>query len=72
MSRVSVVPRAGENRLAKPQAVLHISGSILFWIGIALVTTRGRALRSSPIVGSVTVVGADLATQVILFQTSQS
>jgi hypothetical protein len=65
-------PRAADSRLAKPQAVLHIIGAILFPIGIALVTLKGHELVIVPIVGSLIVVGAVLLFAAIVFQTSQS
>jgi hypothetical protein len=66
------VPRAGGSRLAKPQAVLHIIGAILFPIGIALVTVKGQELVIVPIMGSLIVVAAVVLFAVILFQTSQT
>lgn len=67
-----VVPGAAKSGLAKAQAWLHITGAILFPIGIALVTTRGEALIIVPIVGSLIVLAAVLLFAVIVFQTSQS
>jgi hypothetical protein len=67
-----VVPRAAESGLAKAQAWLHITGAILFPIGIALVTMEGEALVIVPIVGSLVVLAAVLLFAVIVFQTSQS
>jgi hypothetical protein len=67
-----VVPRAAKSGLAKAQAWLHITGAILFPIGIALVTTEGEALVIVPIIGSLVVLAAVLLFAVIVFQTSQS
>lgn len=64
-------PRAGESRLARPQAWLHIIGAVVFPLGIALVTTRGESLVIVPIIGSLIVVGAVALFAAIVFQTSQ-
>jgi hypothetical protein len=61
-----------DDRLAKAQAWLHISGAIAFPIGIAVVTTQGEKLVITAILGSPVVVEAVLLSAVIVFRTSKA
>src|SRR3984957_16533684 len=47
-----LVPAAGDSALAKWQGWLHIAGSILFPVGVAIVIGKGEALIALPIIGS--------------------
>jgi hypothetical protein len=67
-----LVPDAGATALAKAQGWLHMTGAIVFPIGIVLVTTQGEKLVVAPIVGSLIVVAAVLLFAVIVFRTSKA
>jgi len=64
-----LVPDAGASSLAKTQGWLHMTGAIVFPIGIALVTTQGEKLVVAPIIGSLIVVAAVLLFAIIVFRT---
>jgi hypothetical protein len=67
-----MIPAAGGSALAKIQGWLHIVGSILFPIGVAIVILKGPSLIVLPIVGSLIVVAAMALFAVIVFRTSRS
>ena len=53
-----LVPAAGASTLAKAQGWLHIIGSVLFLVGVAIVVLKGASFIAAPIVGSLIVVVA--------------
>ena len=53
-----LVPAAGASTLAKAQGWLHIIGSVLFPVGVAIVVLKGASFIAAPIVGSLIVVVA--------------
>jgi hypothetical protein len=67
-----VFPAAGATVLARIQGWLHIAGSILFPLGVALVLLKGPAFEAAPILGSLLVVGAMALFAVIVFRVSRA
>lgn len=67
-----LVPDAGSSGLAKWQGWLHITGSIIFPVGVGIVITEGDALVAIPILGSLVVLVAVALFAVIVFRTSQT
>jgi hypothetical protein len=67
-----LVPAAGTTMLAKVQGWLHITGAILFPLGVAVVILKGPSFEAAPIAGSLIVVAAIALFAVILFRTSQT
>ena len=65
-------PAAGDSALAKWQGWLHIAGSILFPLGVAVVIARGEAFVILPIVGSLIVLVAVALFAVIVWRTSRA
>ena len=65
-----LVPAAGTTVLAKIQGWLHISGSIVFPAGIAIVQLKGDALVAVPIVGSLIVLIAVVLFAIVVFRTA--
>ncbi|HLH97908.1 MAG TPA: hypothetical protein VKW08_22605 [Xanthobacteraceae bacterium] len=63
-----VVPLAEKSPLAKIQAGLHITGAIVFPIGIAIADTGGT--QAPVIIGSLVVLAATALFSWIVFQTS--
>jgi uncharacterized membrane protein len=66
-----LVPEAGASGLAKWQGWLHIIGSIVFPLGVAIVITKGEALVAVPILGSLVVLAAVALFAVVVFRTSR-
>ena len=66
-----LVPAAGASMLAKAQGWLHIIGSVLFPVGVAIVVLKGASFIAAPIVGSLIVVVAMALFTVIVFRTSR-
>jgi hypothetical protein len=67
-----LVPAAGTTMLARVQGWLHITGAILFPLGVAVVILKGPSFEAAPIAGSLIVVAAIALFAVILFRTSQT
>jgi hypothetical protein len=67
-----MIPAAGALGLAKVQGWLHIIGSIIFPVGVAMVVLKGPSLIAAPIIGSLIVVVAIALFAVIVFQTSRA
>jgi predicted oxidoreductase len=67
-----LVPAAGDSVLAKWQSWLHIAGSILFPVGVAIVIGKGEAFIILPIVGSLIVLAAVALFGLIVFRTSRA
>jgi hypothetical protein len=66
-----LVPAAGASTLAKAQGWLHIIGSVLFPVGVAIVVLKGASFIAAPIVGSLIVAVAMALFTVIVFRTSR-
>ena len=66
-----LVPAAGTSSLAKVQGWLHITGAIVFPIGIAIVTIYGDKAVIAPILGSLILLAAVALFAVVVFRTSQ-
>jgi len=66
-----LVPAAGTSSLAKVQGWLHITGAIVFPIGIAIVTIYGEKTVIAPILGSLIVLTAVALFAVVVFRTSE-
>ena len=66
-----LVPAAGDSALAKWQGWLHIAGSILFPVGVAIVIGKGEALIALPIIGSLIVLAAMALFALIVFRPSR-
>jgi hypothetical protein len=64
-------PTAGDSALAKWQGWLHIAGSILFPLGVAVVIGRGEGFIALPIIGSLIVLVAVSMFAMIVFRTSR-
>jgi hypothetical protein len=67
-----VVPAAAASTLANVQGWLHIVGSIVFPVGVAIVITKGESLVAIPIIGSLVVLMSVALFAVIVFRTSQA
>jgi hypothetical protein len=67
-----LVPAAGSSALAKARGSLHIIGSILMPVGVAVVVTQGTAFIAIPIVGSLITLAAMALFAVIVFRTAQA
>ncbi len=67
-----LVPAAGTTTLAKIQGWLHMTGAILFPLGIAIVLVKGNSFEAAPIIGSLLVVAAMTLFTVIVFRTSRT
>ena len=66
-----LVPAAGTSSLAKVQGWLHITGAIVFPIGIAIVTIYGDKAVIAPILGSLILLAAVALFAMVVFRTSQ-
>jgi len=66
-----MVPAARDSALAKWQSWLHIVGSVLFPVGVAIVIKKGQAFIILPILGSLIVLAAVALFAVIVFRTSR-
>jgi hypothetical protein len=66
-----LVPAAGTSTLAKVQGWLHMTGSIVFPIGVAVVLLKGPSFEAAPIAGSLIVVAAMALFVMIVFRTSR-
>src|ERR1700722_5460594 len=67
-----LVPAAGDSVLAKWKGWLHIPGSILFPIGVAIVIGKGEAFIAFPIIGSLVVLAAMALFALIVFRPSRA
>jgi len=67
-----LIPAAGTSTLAKVQGWLHMTGAILFPVGVAVVLLKGPAFEAAPIAGSLIVVAAMALFVVIVFRTSRA
>ncbi|SRR5258708_5762037 len=67
-----LIPAAGTTTLAKVQGWLHMMGSIVFPLGVALALLRGPSFEIAPIVGSLVVAAAMALFAVVVFRTSQA
>lgn len=67
-----LVPAAGTTVLAKVQGWLHITGAILFPLGVAVVILKGPSFEAAPIAGSLIVVAAIGLFAVILFRSTRA
>ncbi|WP_420132222.1 hypothetical protein [Rhodopseudomonas sp.] len=66
-----VVPAAGASRLARLQGWLHMTGAVLFPLGIALSITQGPAYMPVPVVGSLVVTVAVALFGFIVIRTAR-
>jgi hypothetical protein len=66
-----LVPAAGTSTLAQVQGWLHMSGAIVFPVGVAVVLLKGPSFEAAPIAGSLIVVAAMALFAVIVFRTSR-
>jgi hypothetical protein len=66
-----LVPAAGTSTLAKVQGWLHMTGAIVFPVGVAVVLLKGPSFEAAPIAGSLIVVAAMALFAVIVFRTSR-
>ena len=62
-----LIPAAGASTLAKVQGWLHMTGAILFPVGVAVVLLKGPTFEAAPIAGSLIVVAAMALFTVIAF-----
>ena len=67
-----LIPAAGASTLAKVQGWLHMTGAILFPVGVAVVLLKGPAFEAAPIAGSLIVVAAMALFVVIVFRSSRT
>jgi hypothetical protein len=67
-----LVPAAGTTWLARVQGWLHITGGIVFPVGVAIVLTRGPAFEAAPIAGALIVVVAMALFAVNVFRTARA
>ena len=67
-----LVPAAGDSALAKSQGWLHITGAILFPVGVAVVVSKGETFIILPIIGSLVVLAAVALFATIVFRTSRA
>ena len=67
-----LIPAAGTSTLAKVQGWLHMTGAILFPVGVAVVLLKGPTFEAAPIAGSLIVVAAMALFVVIVFRTSRA
>jgi hypothetical protein len=67
-----LIPAAGTSTLAKVQGWLHMTGAILFPVGVAVVLLKGPAFEAAPIAGSLIVVAAMALFVVIVFRSSRA
>lgn len=67
-----VVPAAAELTLARVQGWLHLTGAILFPLGIALVLGVGHGFEPVAIVGSLVVLAAMALFAVVVLRTAQA
>ena len=67
-----LIPAAGTSTLAKVQGWLHMTGAILFPVGVAVVLLKGPAFEAAPIAGSLIVVAAMALFVVIVFRSSRT
>jgi hypothetical protein len=65
-------PIAGDSALARWQGWLHIVGSILFPLGVAIVIGKGESFIVLPIIGSLIVLVAVILFAVIVMRTSRA
>jgi hypothetical protein len=65
-------PAAGDSTLAKWQGWLHIAGSVLFPLGVAIVIAKGETFIILPIIGSLIVLVAVILFAVIVLRTSRT
>jgi hypothetical protein len=67
-----LVPAAGTTMLARVQGWLHITGAILFPLGVAVVILKGPSFEAAPIAGSLIVVAAIGLFAIILFRSTRA
>jgi uncharacterized membrane protein YgdD (TMEM256/DUF423 family) len=67
-----VAPKAAEMTLTKVQGWLHIAGSILFPIGIALAISVSHALQLVTPLGSLVVLTAMIPFVIIVLRSSRT
>jgi hypothetical protein len=67
-----LVPAAGKTTLAKIQGWLHMTGAVLFPVGIAVVLLKGPSFEAAPIAGSLIVVAAMALFAVIVFRSARA
>ena len=67
-----LIPAAGASTLAKVQGWLHMTGAILFPVGVAVVLLKGPTFEAAPIAGSLIVVAAMALFVVIVFRSSRA
>ena len=67
-----LIPAAGTSTLAKVQGWLHMTGAILFPVGVAVVLLKGPTFEAAPIAGSLIVVAAMALFVVIVFRSSRA
>jgi hypothetical protein len=65
-----LVPMAGKSLLSKLQGWLHIVGSILMPLGVAVVIVHGTGFIAIPIIGSLIMLSATALFAVIVFRTA--
>jgi hypothetical protein len=65
-------PTAGDSALAQWQGWLHIAGSVLFPLGVAVVIGKGETYIILPIIGSLIVLTAVILFAVIVMRTSRA
>ncbi len=65
-----IIPEAAESLLAKTQAALHIVGSVVFPIGIAVTLIKGPGHEAGAIIGSLIVLAATVLFAIVVFRTT--
>src|ERR1700730_8262702 len=71
-AHLNLIGGAGTSTLAKVQGWLHMTGAILFPVGVAVVLLKGPAFEAAPIAGSLIVVAAMALFVVIVFRSSRA
>jgi hypothetical protein len=67
-----MVPAARDSTLAKWQGGLHLTGALLFPVGVAVVIKKGESFIVLPIIGSLIVLAAVAVFALIVFRTSRT
>ena len=67
-----LVPAAGTSTLAQVQGWLHMTGAIVFPVGVAVVLLKGPSFEAAPIAGSLIVVAAMALFAVIVLRSSRA
>lgn len=65
-----LVPKAEATMLARVQGWLHVTGGILFPVGVGIVLLTGESYVAIPIVGSLMLVIAMALFTVVVFRTA--